>query len=302
MATKTLEIIDYSKIQSFSIKVTEAIQDKYLLDFLRTSLENQTVDLSKNGKFYYTFIPTSLTYEILYCEDCNNQSILEPFVFLSKCGTATKELFITKNYFCLFDSQQLVLYKDIKNILQEDIQTYIEQLYKIKIDKVTLVDTDEYESIKNKFVSNNQKFSWKLYSVKKENSYQIFLIYTAITFFIFISCIYLLFNSTNPIVLKEDTTAMYEKGYKKLLLVYKAIDKRPIQTSIELMKYLDDKKIVIEKLSYKNSKLYFILLESNRKKLLDVIGNYKQKMEIQSMLYDEKLKKYKTELVLHVKK
>ncbi len=302
MATKTWEIIDCSNIQSFSIKVTEEISDKYLLDFLRTSLENQQLEFSTNSKFYYNFIPSSLSYEIIYFEDTLKLSVPEPFIFIEECDTTTKELFVTNHYFCLFDSKQLLLYKDIKNILQEDIQTYIEQLYKIKIDKVTVVDEEKYELIKNKFLLQNKKHSFTFYSMKKENSFQIFLIFVSVMIVLFTFFLYISLNPNQQTTAKDENIPSYEKGYKKHLLIYKEIDKKPVNSSIELFEYLVSHNIFIEKLSYKNSKLNIVVENSSRKKLLAVMKNYIKNIEIQSIQFDEKLNKYKMDISIDVKK
>ena len=302
MAAKTFEIIEPSKIQSFSIKVTEKIQDKYLLEFLRTSLENQFLELSKQAKFYYSFIPSSLTYEIICFDFINKQSIPEPFIFLAESQSTIKELFITQSYFCLFDKRQLILYKNIENILREDIQTYIEQLYKIKIDKVTVIDEKKLASIKNKFIYNKKKYTWNFYSIKQNNSFQIFLIYTLTMLLIFTILLYTVISSNQESISQNETLSFYEKGYKNLLLIHKEIDKRPIASAVELMNYLTTYNIVIEKISYKNSKLYMVLKDNDRKKLLDVIATYIKNLEVHSIEFDDVLNKYKMEIIFNVKK
>jgi hypothetical protein len=302
MAAKTLEIIDFSKIQSFSVKVTEEIGDKYLLDFLRTSLENQQLELTNNSKFYYTFIPLSLLYEIIFFEDLSNESIPEPFIFIERSNPYTKELFITQNYFCLFDSQQLILYKDIHNILQEDIQTYIEQLYKIKIDKVTLIDKEKYDETKSQFLNNSKKYSFNFYSVKKGNSFNIFLSFIFLVTLCFGFFVYISLNSNYQITTVYDNTAVYEKGYKELLTIYKEIEKKPIKKAVSLFDYLSSSNILIEKLSYKNSKLYVVLLNSSRTMLLQSITNYTKNIEIESIQFDKNLNQYRMDIIVDVKK
>jgi hypothetical protein len=301
MASKTFDIIDSSKIKSFSVEVTEQIDDKYLLEFLRTSIENKKNSTSE-GKFYYHFIPTSLSYEIINFKENAKDSIPEPFVFIQECEIDTRELFITQSYFCVFDSKELILYKDIKNILQEDIQTYIEQLYKIKIDRVTIVDEKKYELIKNRFLSQAQKYTINFYSVKKENSFKIFLSFILFATIVFISFLYVSINTNLHTIVKNQNTTSYEKGYKKLLLIYKQSSKKPVSGSIEFFDYIVKYNIFIEKLNYKNSKLYIVLEDKNRKKLLNVISHYTNSIQVHSIEFDKRLGKYKMDIIIDVKK
>ncbi len=301
MATKTLEIIDFSKIQSFSVKVTEQIEDKYLLDFLRTSLENQ-IDVGKNSKFYYHFILSSLSYEIIYFNESLKQPIPEPFIFIEECGVDTKELFITQNYFCLFDSKVLVLYRDIQNILQEDIQTYIEQLYKIKIDNVTVVDNKKYLQVKNKFLSQTQKYSFKFHPLQKDSSFKIFSLYILLIIIVFLFSLYITTNTNQNPIVKSENIPLYEKGYKKLYSIYKKSEKKSINNTIEFFDYIASYNISIEKLNYKNDTLNIILEDNNRKKLLQTISNYTKTIKIHSIQFDKSTNRYKMDIAIDVKK
>jgi len=301
MATKTFEIIDFSKIQSFSVKVTEEIGEKYLLDFLRTSLENQ-IDVGKNSKFYYHYIFSSLSYEIIYFNESVKHSIPEPFIFIEECGVDTKELFITQNYFCLFDSKVLVLYKEIQNILQEDIQTYIEQLYKIKIDNVTVVDNKKYVQVKNKFLSQTQKYSFNFHPLKKDNSFKIFSLYSVLIIIVFLFSLYVAINTNQHTIAKSEDIPLYEKGYKKLYSIYKKSEEKSINSSMEFFDYIASYNIFIEKLNYKNGTLNIILEDNNRKKLLQTISNYTKTIKVRSIQFDKSSNRYKMDIAIDAKK
>lgn len=302
MTAKTLKIIDISEIQSFSIKVTEEISDKYLLEFVRTSIVNQQLYITKYSRFYYRFISSSLSYEVILFNDKTSKNIPEPFIFKSLCDTTTKELFITPYYFCLFDSKQLILYKIIANILKEDIQTYIEQLYKIKIDKVTVVDEEKTNLIKQDFLAKHTQNKFDFYSVKRDSSFFIFSIFFALMLSIFIFFIYN-FQNKNQLTLKQnDNIVSYEKGYTQLLRLYKKSQNESITKVVKLSNYMSGYNISINKLTYKNSKLYLLLENSSRKKLLQSIANYLGDITIQSIQFDKNTNKYTMDIITDVKK
>lgn len=301
MATNTLNIVDITNIQSFSIKVTEKIQKKYLLDFLRTSLENK-VDIDTDLNFYASFISSSLTYEILSFKGNLQHSFPEPFIFITECHNAQKELFITENYFCIFDSKKLLFYRDIENILHEDIQTYIEQLYKIKIDKVSVIQKSEYERIKNNFQSQYNRYTFDFYPLKKDNSFKIFSAFIVLVIVLFIFALYTAVNKKTIAVPKSETKPFYEKGYKKLLLLYNKSKNKPIEKIIDFCEYIINCNINMEQLQYKNGKLYFVLYNKKRKKLLHVISNYTEEIKIHSLKFDKSTNRYTMEAELDVKK
>jgi len=302
MSIKTFEILDSSKIQSFSIKVTEQIHNKYLLDFLRTSIISQKITLTKKTKFYFQFIASAFSYEIIVFEANSQDTFLEPFVFSSLCDTKGIELFITKEYFSLFKGKKLLLYKKIENILQEDIQTYIEQLYKMKIDKVTILDTVKSQLAKDTFLNSSLKDTFTFYSVHKDHSFSIFLVFISFVSMIFILLLYSLYNhnyNTNAIT---KTTTKYDKGYKKLYGLYNEINKRAINKTLKFISYCKNSDILIDKINYKHSKLFIELKDKSQKKILKVVKNYEKNIEISSILYDNSLKIYKVAIVLDVKK
>jgi len=301
MAAKTLNIIDIPNIQSFSIKVTEQINKKYLLDFLRTSLENK-IDSDIDIHFYAHFIPSSLTYEILSFRGNLQHSIPEPFIYLVECQNSTKELFITQSYFCVFESKKLLFYRDIQNILNEDIQTYIEQLYKIKIDKVTIIESSDYERIKNKSQSQLNGYNFDFYPLKKDNTFRIFSLFIVSVIFLFLFAVYNLVNKNETIITKSETKPLYEKGYKKLLLLYNKSKNKPIEKIINFFEHVVKSNITIEQLQYKNDKLYCVLENKERKKLLQVISNYTKEVEIHSLEFDTSTNRYKMDAIIDVKK
>lgn len=302
MDTTTFEILDSLEIQSFSVKVTEKINDKYLLDFLRTAIINEQLEINKKSYFYYSFILSVLSYEILVFNAPNKNSIPEPFILQEKATAHTLELFITKNYFCLFNDKNLLLYKDIDNIFQEDIRKYIEQLYKIKVNKVTIIDENKYHSIKDNFITNSKKYSFDFYTVTKEKSFTLFLVFLFVTMTIFSTVLLIHYNNTISTQYKNIYIPQYEKGYKKLLRLYKSTNKNPINISISFFKYIKNNSITIENIRYKNSKLYTTLIDTHRKKLLQVVSNYTRNIEVQSIQFNKNKQNYEMDIIIDVKK
>ncbi len=292
----SVNLISSKELSSLSIKVTEKIEDKNIFNFLRTNIKNSEFSISSKTKFYYSFIPSSLSYEILIFNCETVPSIPEPFIFEAESTIDNIDLFITEQYFCLFDSKKLLFYKKIENILQEDIQIYIEQLYKIKIDKTIQISEEKLKSLQDNYLKKLKKVKLKFYPVQKDNSYYFFGLFLVISIVILIGALYTQIQKKTTST--STTTQIVQNKYDNLLRIYETNNKKPVDTIIDLFEEIKLQKIVVEKVSYKNDKLEMVLVHKNRQQLLDMVTMYKKKIQIISIVLNKNSYKMDISIVL----
>ena len=306
MKNDSVEVIPSNTIHSFSVKVTEKIDSKYIDDFIRTNIDTHNIKIGQNSNFYYIFIESSLSYEIIVFDKTNKKNfILEPFLSLGYYDDLVSnnniDIFLTNNYFTLFKDKKFLLFKNISDVSQEDIKLYLSQTYNMQIDNIIELDKQKLEDIKqNYFTSCYPKIKYKYTDVKKDNSFKIFQL-----FFLIISLSFGYFVYSKSDKLNEVTQPSYElisleNRYKNLKLEYNKHNKKVIGKTIDLFKYLKLNNIIVDKLEYTNSKIQTVFLHKNKKKLLDFITTYGDNIDIKSIEYQDKKDNYKMVAVIKV--
>ncbi|MEA3353852.1 MAG: hypothetical protein U9Q33_08565, partial [Campylobacterota bacterium] len=149
-----IKFIDARDIQTTSLKVTEKIQSKYLLQFIKNNLANQELFITTNSYFYYTFLESTSTYEIIIFNHQDSFNIiLEPFLFetlYKDTNPQGYDIFFTDNYFTVYKNGEFLLLKQITDVSQEDIEIYVSQTYHMDINNVTYIDKTGLGQLKEK--------------------------------------------------------------------------------------------------------------------------------------------------------
>jgi hypothetical protein len=286
-----MKILDANKISTLSIKVSEKIEEKNILQFLRTNILNSELEFSKDSYFYYTYLHDTLSYEILLYDKLTNDIILEPFLFIndssnSKNDTVITKVFITDNYFVITQNNKFLLLKHISNTIKDDIVVYIKQMYKIEpfeIEYITQEELLEIKRTKSKSVPNS---SFPLYSKK---SFAIFLIFLLTTFSLFLFMILVSYYSY------QDNT--------KIILPNKDIQKvvyhnRPLEKIIKLFSYIKSNKIQTTKISFSHNKIKTTLQHSNKTQLIDFMNIYKNKIQVKSLKYKSNNETFNMDVII----
>ena len=144
-----MKILDIENISTLSIKVTEKIEKRNLLKFIRTTIFNSEVTFSKNSYFYFYYLSSSSTYEIILYEKSLGEIILEPFLLLNEIDIV-KDLvlvYITNKYFFVSKNNQPMILKKISDTSTDDIIIYLEQIYKIQEYKLIYVNDEEITNL-----------------------------------------------------------------------------------------------------------------------------------------------------------
>jgi hypothetical protein len=303
MKKREIEIISFLDLKNLSINVTEEINKKNLIKFLRTTILNSDLIISSNLQFYYSFIKSNMSYEIIIFEKPNNQQldfIFEPFIFLGYYKKKDKnsiDLFYGNDYFVLYENKKPILFKKISQTIKEDIILYISQTYKIAIDNIFKIDKQFYENIKKEYFltyyNKNDICINSLYVDKSFKNLKIFILTVTLIFS------YIIFNKINgkEILSKSSKKLiLLENKYNNLSNIYQQHNKKPINNMVDLFKYIKINRIKIHKIFFKNKKLQTILINKDKSKLLNMITSYSNNIQIQSIYYDKVELLYKMEV------
>ena len=118
----SVKVLASDSVLSFSINVTEKIDSKYIDDFIRTSIDTQNIQINKNSSFYYKFLETSSSYEIIVFDKTHKNLVLEPFILLGYyddfISNNSIDVFLTNKFFVLFIDKKFQLFKNIIRCLR----------------------------------------------------------------------------------------------------------------------------------------------------------------------------------------
>lgn len=298
-----IQILDANNIQTLSIKVTEPINKKQLLKFLRTSIVNSDISFSKQSCFYYSFNKANSSYEIfVYDSNDLTNAILEPSLFLihypSKDNTI---VYVYKNYFALFSNNQLLLLKQIQNTqnddLKNDIQTYISQIYKIDNVEIIIISEDKLKDIKELSVDNLKQikqFQKNMYKLYENNSYRNFLIFVAVSFFCTFLFSYLDMKSKKEMITLAKPKVQIANYQSKI------IHKKPLDKILPLFKEFKKLNLKTSQISFKSNSLDLTLLSESKQNILKLMKTYNNKISMKTLRYDEKLKIYSMDVTFEL--
>ncbi len=304
-----VKIIDSKTITTLSQKVTQQIDPKHLSKFIKTTILNSNIATNKNSFYYYTFIESSLSYEILIFKNKDlTNFILEPFLLLSyynrNDNKENVDVFILEDRFILFKNQKFKMFKNIQNVSLNDIEIYINQTYNIKVDNFININKEELENLKDDYLKNNyKKVQYKFDSIIEDRSFSVFQIFLLISTMLFLYIMYQNISNSNSVKEKDSTSAqtvLAQNSYNKLERIYKKNNTKTMHKTIELFKYLKVNKITIESFEYKNNKIYAKLVDTNKKTLLDFLTIYTDNMEVNAIQFNQKDSKFKMDVTLKI--
>jgi len=275
--------VDSNTIFSLSIPVSEKISNKHLTNFLKINISNNNININKNTFYYLKYLESSKTYEITIFNDYNIENfIFEPFFLLNYYNNKniqnSNDLFITNSYFALFINKEFITYKTIKNESIDDIIIYLSQSYNISIDNTITIKDENF-----KLENGNRNYNYKTFN--KNNSFKIFLIYLFLITLIFG---YLIYEKLEPkeVIVKQNKTNSNIKNQRLEKVYQNHKNRKIVEKTIKLFKYLKINKITIEELNIKNKICYSDLISKDKSRLFDILTIY-NKTKIISINFDK---------------
>ncbi|MEA2050514.1 MAG: hypothetical protein U9O56_07275 [Campylobacterota bacterium] len=294
MKDDKIKVINSNFIQTYNAKVTEEINPKYQLQFIKASLKNSELIIDDNSTIFYSYLKDSLSYEILcFNTDSNTQTILEPLILKAyyKEKTKSTDLFILNDSFVLYQNSEFLLFKHLNHIDQNDIKIYLSQKYNINIDNTYSINNDDLEEMKKSYIKNSFNHDKKRYKkYKSTNSFLYFILFTLLCFMIFL---YTIFNHNSKTLKPKQTV---NSNYTHKLNIYKKHNKDLIEDTITLFKHLKINKITIKSLEYSNNRINLEIFHTNKDRLFDFTTTYNKQIKINSLWFMEETKQYKMEI------
>lgn len=298
--------VNSNTIYSLSIPVTEKISSRNLTQFIKTNISNKNIDIDHNTFYYFQYLDSSKSYEIVVFNDCNIENfIFEPFLILGYYYENNiknrNDIFITQNYFALFINQEFIIYRNIKNETIEDISIYVSQTYNISIDNFINISEKEITIFRKNYflyLHNNIDFNYQTFN--KIDSFKIFQIYLLVATLIFGYILYKKVSPNQKVIIVKPKQNISNKTIKLLKKRYmKHKNNKIIKNSVTLFKYLKINHIKIETINIKKDIAYTTLISEDKRRLYNILTiynntkvksiNFNKKKSIYSMVVEIRL-------------
>jgi len=282
-----MKLLNASEINTLSIKVTEKIHKKNLFKFLRTNILNSELSYTKNSFFYYTYITHSSTYEIFLYDKMTQDTILEPFILpylLSR--SKVQSLYITDNYFALFENESLLCLKNISNTSDEEIIDYIKQIYKLDDFEVLIVPSSLLNNFDLKKYKPYNQLEVALY---EDKSFVVFTVYLGISSFLLL--LFLMYQFT-----QNDYPEIQDKPKTNKHKIPPL--NKPFKKAHELFSYIEVNTMYIKKISYTNNKIKTTLYDTNKQSLLKLLNKYNKNIQLKSLVFSSENKLYSMDVII----
>jgi len=287
------------RFTTLSISVAEEINSRKVLTFIRTQMKLKNLLITDKSYFYFRFLPEVLKYEVVLFQSLKDAQEIGIFSFTTLCEAQNRfTLFITPNFFTLYEYDTPLVIKNISNTSTEDIESYIEQTYKVKISKTVLIDSSRLIELSNECSNlKNKRFLKRLHKVSSNNSFRNFFLY-----FIAISIVFLgfIFKSYYLQTFQTQPIAKQSQVISKEAIVYKRHTKRNIAKTVsQFLEFLKKENIEFKSVGYLGNSLNIKLLSSNKKQLLDILDDSQNRLTLKYIKLDSSVKQYIMEITLY---
>lgn len=292
----SVDILSNDLITTLSIKVTEEINKKDVLKFIKTTIINKHLTVENSLSFYYTYIKEILSYEIIVVDTNQIDFTIEPFLFLEDERNELEKsiVFMTKEYFVYYKNRELIFLKKIKNEKPLNIKAFVEHTFKVTLNNIYEVDDNELNKLRE--LNNQKKSNPKVFKKLQENNgFRTFIYIFILTTTLFL---YLLFND----IKKDNNTNIcmknsykLEKQYHNLTKASYKNDLKPTKYIKELFKYLKIDKIKVEKIQYANKKIKINISHKSKEVLMNFLTKYNKKIKINYISSDLPNSRYNME-------
>lgn len=178
-----LNFVLSNKIKSIAIDVSEEIDNKNIKKFIFTSLKLNKHNINKDDFVHINFINELKQYQILIFPNNYKHTIFQIFnqFYVNKKDLASFDLYITKEFFCLYKNEKFYYYQTLESeILVDDLVEYINKIFSIKVDTFKIIDEIYLEELKNSYLEKSFKNELLNFNGKKDFSFGIYLIYILI--------------------------------------------------------------------------------------------------------------------------
>ncbi len=284
-----------SDIEIVTINVTEQIIPQFLNEFLLTTIETNNIILDDNSYIWHKFFDHINLYEIYIINSKKNSFDIYPNIlhkfYIDDKNSDRLDLFILRNVFVVYNSCELYCFKSFKYSSNEDIINYVEQVYKLSLDNIYLIDEVRLNELKKEYIKNNNNYNKpKFIKLKKNNHFILFCIFSIFCILIFSTHLYDTFDDISN---KNEVKLSQIKNKYENLKQNRLEHKRLVLALTELFKYIKLENIIINKIIYENNSIKLALMHKNKDKLLNFTTIYNGKFTIERIEFLKEMALYK---------
>ena len=300
--------IPASSIKIITVDVTEEIDDNFIKDFIKTTLETNAIILDNHTYIAYNFIPNNSLYEIYVVYSTLDDLLIAPNIltaFYKNKETQTTDLFILKDFFVVFKEKKLYCFKSFKeSSTHKDINSYVTQTYKLHLDNIYIIDDDNFNQLKLLYTNENSTVKESsFYKLKDDNTFLAFIIFISISIIIFLIFLYNYYFTTHDTLSTKLTTTKNKYEHIKQTQHNK---KEPINNNkvslklIELFKYIKLENLITQKISYERDIISLALLYKEKDKLLNFLTIYPTTTTIEGIEFIKEQELYKMVIKIEI--
>jgi len=295
----SINFIKLDNAQTFSNKVSEKIDTKYIKDYINTQIQSQKLTLNANSQILCTYIKKIQSYQITVINSSHKNTLLEPYVFAVSYLNTNKnslDLYIREDFFAVYENTQLVYFKEINsNSEKSDIINYVKQTFSLRIDNIYEVDDALLDEYKTKYISNIKNIEPVRYIKLMNNKNALFyLLYLLIVILVLGLYLTNIFNQEKKQIrndIKEVKIEQAKNEYQLLLEKYEDNEKIT-HDIITLFNLLEKNGIKLIHLKLSEGKSEITIKAAKKEVLLDFLDFYDEDSTINNMNYNEEYNCY----------
>jgi hypothetical protein len=272
-------------METLTVEVSQVLDNKYLKDFVKSSILLNDKEFSKEDNLYALFIEELSSYEILIVNSKYKYLIFEIFKLNYLKDKKKIDLYLCDGFFCIYKNSNLYYVQNIdSSVNNEDLIDYVSKKLNIRIDNFMKYSNTELEKLKKEFLLKNIKSDLINLNENKNHSFKIYLFYL---FTLFFATYYLLsIEKVSKPIETIDINKLKEK------YSYKYFDDEFLVLIDKIRRY----KLKLKQLDYKNKKLNIVLTSHKKDDIYSFLGEYKNRLLQNNINYLEIEKIYECTL------
>ncbi|MGB1226562.1 MAG: hypothetical protein ACPG9K_01630 [Poseidonibacter sp.] len=260
-------------VKSIIVDVSQEILEKNILDFTYSSLELNNITYKSTDKIYCNFLKYSNQYQIFVF---NNNFEYMIFELLSNTENLDFTLYITKDFFVVFEKNKFYTYqKTNQEYLEDELLEYINKNFNISITTIIKLDENEVNKIIENKDFNLYKSNLKNINIKSNKTFLLYLSYLLIcvlgTFF---------YQEFEEKSLHKDRAIKQNLAKKEYSKTIKKLKFTPYEKEYEkLIKRINKLDLKLVSLTYSNSRMKIKVHSKKKNNIYVFLAAYQKRLQ-----------------------
>ncbi|MGM0518705.1 MAG: hypothetical protein ACQERD_03555 [Campylobacterota bacterium] len=263
--------------ESILLTPTENIENKALKSYIFTSLQLKNINI-ENKKIFYTHLYKTNTYQVFITDMKFDIFVFELLNKTLKNDSKSTKLFICDEFFALFENSTLYYYKRLNHEINiDDIKGFVQKKLKVEEFDIEYISEEKINELTNSFLNKKTKPKSKLKAIYRTNrAIYLYFIYIVLLFSLFGG--YFFYEKSRLQAQNQKNQEIYLSNIKK---AKEDISFFPVTKQLDdFFKKLEKNSIKIQRLSYENRLLRFVLYSKSSKNINSFILNNKDSIKV----------------------